>query len=165
MKNFKTYFLFKISLDFIAFSGILFQVIFLIQMWSSIPDEVPVHFDLFGKPDAWGEKKSLLLMPVITIIIFSIFTVFSHSSRLLEIFLNLPPFTEKTKRLYRKLSILIQLFKVDIVWLFSLLEFQIIQITMGRQKGWDYTVIIFIAIAVVIVILFNIIKFREKVPR
>lgn len=161
----KTHFLFKIILDIIALFGILFQVISLFHMWATIRGKVPVHFDLFGRPDAWGEKKSLLLIPLITIIIFSALTVFSYSSRLMQLFLTLPKLTPETEKLYGKISILIQLLKADIIWLFSCLEFQILRIAMGKQEGLGYIPVIFIIIAVVIVVLFNITKFKANLPR
>ncbi len=43
---------------------ILVPGIFLAFYWSSLPPEVPLHFDINGKPDRLGSKKELLVMVI-----------------------------------------------------------------------------------------------------
>lgn len=34
-------------------------------LWPDLPDRIPTHFGIDGKPDAWGKKESIFLLPVI----------------------------------------------------------------------------------------------------
>ncbi|HPT29276.1 MAG TPA: DUF1648 domain-containing protein [Bryobacteraceae bacterium] len=38
--------------------------------WSTLPDELPMHFGINGKPDRYGSRWQLLILPVVGIAIF-----------------------------------------------------------------------------------------------
>ena len=35
-----------------------------LYLYNKLPDTIPTHFDIAGKPDAWGAKSSLFLLPL-----------------------------------------------------------------------------------------------------
>ena len=43
----------------------LFHVYIIMANWHILPENVPIHFDLSGRPDRWGAKKALILLPLI----------------------------------------------------------------------------------------------------
>ncbi len=43
-----------------------------------VPDQIPIHFDLAGHPDAWGSPLSLLLLPIIALFLYAIITAVSR---------------------------------------------------------------------------------------
>lgn len=34
-------------------------------LWPDLPDRIPTHFDINGKPDAWGKKESIFILPLV----------------------------------------------------------------------------------------------------
>lgn len=42
---------------------ILSPLVYLALVWSSLPDEVPLHFGADGQPDRWGSKSTLIYLP------------------------------------------------------------------------------------------------------
>jgi len=43
----------------------LVPFIYLFSQWSIIPDVIPTHWDINNKPNDWGSKYTLLIMPLI----------------------------------------------------------------------------------------------------
>lgn len=48
---------------------------YLILNWSHLPSQIPAHYDASGAIDRWGNKNELWLCPIISLILFVIFTV------------------------------------------------------------------------------------------
>jgi uncharacterized membrane protein len=40
-----------------------------------LPERIPIHFDVMGRPNAWGSPAMILLLPGVTIFIYLLFTV------------------------------------------------------------------------------------------
>jgi uncharacterized membrane protein len=34
-------------------------------LWPDLPESIPTHFDINGKPDAWGKKGSIFILPLV----------------------------------------------------------------------------------------------------
>lgn len=49
----------------------------LLRAWSSLPDEIPVHFGFSGYPDNWGSRYQAWIVPGVALIIYG---AFSHAS-------------------------------------------------------------------------------------
>ena len=43
--------------------------------WSAFPETVPMHFGPSGKPDGWGPRWTLVLLPVIGVVVVSMLTI------------------------------------------------------------------------------------------
>lgn len=56
--------------NIIGCMAILFSLIFIAWNWSSLPAQVPMHFNGIGEIDRWGSKYEMLLLPVINIALF-----------------------------------------------------------------------------------------------
>ena len=49
--------------DIIGYLFYLGTIIFLIIVWSKLPEEVPAHYNAIGEIDRWGSKWELLILP------------------------------------------------------------------------------------------------------
>ncbi|MEG0473729.1 MAG: DUF1648 domain-containing protein, partial [Solibacillus sp.] len=47
----------------VGYTSLVAMVIFLLFKWSSLPAEVPAHFNAVGEVDRWGSKYELLILP------------------------------------------------------------------------------------------------------
>lgn len=50
--------------DIIGYSFYFVSLLFLINNWNELPDEVPSHFDALGEVDRWGSKMELIIFPI-----------------------------------------------------------------------------------------------------
>lgn len=56
--------------DMIGIAAILFSILFIALNWTSLPAQVPMHFNGAGEIDRWGSKYEMLIMPLIGIGLF-----------------------------------------------------------------------------------------------
>ena len=84
--------------------------------WPEIPNEVPRHFGLFGKPDAWGPKIFVCTLPAVGTLVYLLITAVS-SNRVEGVNPGLPWVKAAT-----------------LVWMASL-EWGMIQVAVGRAEG------------------------------
>lgn len=50
---------------------------YLIVNWNNIGDTVPIHYNILGQIDSWGEKNFMITLPVIALIVNSM-TISTH---------------------------------------------------------------------------------------
>jgi hypothetical protein len=55
--------------------AMLGPMMFLAFHWSAMPAVVPSHFGPNGRPDAWGPRWNLFVLPACTVVIVSLLTV------------------------------------------------------------------------------------------
>ena len=60
---------FKLTLIIISTAIFLYHVFHLLYLWSEIPNQIAIHFSS-GKPDNWGSKFILFIMPAISVLIW-----------------------------------------------------------------------------------------------
>lgn len=103
------------------------------QTWRTLPDRIPTHFGMTGKPDAWGNKTALLTLPGLGIILYASLTVLSFFPHIY----NYPwPITEaNAERQYRMSRTLVASMKATALWLFVYLLHQQIRVAKGQAQG------------------------------
>ena len=60
----------EIIVELAAIAGVLFAILNLLKSWSCIPDRVPIHFGFDGKPDNWGSKRTLIMLPIVAVVFY-----------------------------------------------------------------------------------------------
>lgn len=157
MKN-KVLSMLGIIFEILALLGIGIQILLIIQSWGVIPDTVPVHFGISGKPDSYGEKKSLFFLPITAIIIFSALTFLGHYPKLISALLSLPEVddAEKSKGLFQTTILFIRLIKLILVWLLTYINWRVIQIATGKAENLGFVFIGFIFSLILIIVVLRI---------
>ena len=61
--------------ELIIWKMLLMPFIYAAVAWNSLPNQIPTHWGISGQPDDWGGKISILLMPVISLSVYLLFTV------------------------------------------------------------------------------------------
>lgn len=59
--------------------GLIFfisSIIFLMIAWSTIPDQVPGHYNAAGEVDRWGSKYELFILPIIGVFLWLMMAIF-----------------------------------------------------------------------------------------
>ena len=62
-------------MNIIGVLALLGSTLFVIIMWSQIPDQIPTHYNFAGEADDYGGKGSLIFMMVLAWFIFVLITV------------------------------------------------------------------------------------------
>lgn len=62
----------------LTFLVIAATLVFVARMYTALPDQIPVHFNLAGEVDRWGGKGSIWFLPVFSLILALLITVIGH---------------------------------------------------------------------------------------
>jgi len=102
-------------LEYVSLGTVLLQWVIIVLQWDSIPDVVPVHFDIQGNVDDWGDKSTLFIMPAISVCLYGGLTLLA---RYPEVF-NYPwPITQMNADLqYHIARKMIAVLKVEVLLL------------------------------------------------
>lgn len=91
--------------------------------YAELPDRLPGHFGLSGRPDAWGDHSLLLFLPGLALFQYALLTVVA---------LGVGAAAEGPTRLARRMVAMI---KAQVVWLIAFLEWRIPQVARGEAEG------------------------------
>lgn len=100
--------------------------------WGSVADRVPAHYGFSGKPDRWGGKSNLLILPSVMLLLWIFLTIASRFKK----FPNLP---EKIDRNHPKIQEIILNFsiilKLVLVSQMGYISIQSVRVALGRTDG------------------------------
>jgi hypothetical protein len=123
----------EVALEIVALGGILCTVLALLQSWGNLPESIPIHFGITGQPDHWGSKSILWLLPTMGTCLYLVLTLSPLLPQLLD-----SPFPIPEDRGEGLLGLVRELFgwmKVQIIWLFFLINWQMIQVGLGQASA------------------------------
>ncbi|MBI1882157.1 MAG: DUF1648 domain-containing protein, partial [Chloroflexi bacterium] len=121
------------ALEAVAMGGILLSIGMLVLFWSSLPALVPTHFGVSGDVDAWGDKRTLLILPGVSLILYLTLTI---ASRFPHKF-NYPwPITaQNAGEQYHLARSLLAWLKAETIILFAIIEWMTIRTALGQANG------------------------------
>jgi uncharacterized membrane protein len=104
----------------IALILLLGTTIYLIVVWSSLPDQIPGHFNAAGEVTRWDSKGTLLVLPIIAWVMFIGMSLIERFPRLWNTGVKV---TEENKfRIFRLLRNMICAIKLIIVAAFMFIS-------------------------------------------
>lgn len=111
-----------IILNVLCLIILISTVLFLIVIWSKIPDKVPMHHDFAGNTDRWGAKLEIIILPIITWIMYIFITI---TEKFPQVWNTGVKVTEENKeQVYSILLHLISTIKFIVVCVFTYLTVQ-----------------------------------------
>lgn len=123
----------ELVLDAAGFLALLLSLFLVIRAWGELPERIPHHFDILGKPDAWGGRWTLLLFPGMSLVLFVFLGAIRHIP---ERFNYLWPITEQNAaRQYRIAISLITVLRVEVVVMFLYLTWCVIESARNKDLG------------------------------
>ena len=125
-------------LNLLSILGIASNFGILMLHWSALPGKVPMHFNAAGTPDRWGGRSTLILLPVIGFTTYLIVTLATHFGNM-----GNSPITITQENAERQKAVALRMtawIKMEVVWLFTFIEWQSIQVAVGNAKGlgWQF---------------------------
>jgi uncharacterized membrane protein len=137
---------FETNLDIISGFLILLQFVIIFIFWSKLPDKIPIHFNLSGEPNGWGGKNSIFILPVLSIVLFSLITILSSYPHTFNYLFEI---TEKNSVIqYTLVKNYLAVIKTLIIVLFMLI---ILMITEASKNGFINTLVYLLYIPLVLI--------------
>lgn len=137
-------------IELVALVSVILLLILPIYYYDILPDKIPRHFNAQGKPDAYGNKSSLWVLPVISVLLYLFMTIinrFAHT-------FNYPQkiTAENAQKQYRMATRMIRIVKAIIGVGFPFISFRTIQIALGKRAhlGQGFTLLFVGSLGVVI---------------
>ncbi len=92
-------------------------VVYLIDMWSRIPDQIPAHFNAAGEANRWGSKSELIVLPIISWVIYGFITLVERYPQIWNTGVTVTE--ENRARVYRILKNMIAVIKMLMLAVFA----------------------------------------------
>lgn len=96
--------------------------IYLVLIWHSVPDQIPVHYNFAGEIDNMGNKKSIFFIIIVNWLLYFFITALEQVPRIWNTGVTVTP--ENRARVYRVLKNMIGSTKLACVVMFSYLMIQ-----------------------------------------
>lgn len=124
--------------------------------YSSLPDSIPTHYNIAGRPDRYGKKTSLLLLPLIGTVLFAIITLLNKYPHIF----NYPgKITETNASLqYASATRLLRVLKLGILVTFTLIAWKTIATATGQANGIGWWPLVTLICFIVLPTVYFIIK-------
>lgn len=107
--------------------------IFMILNHNNLPDKIPTHFGISGRPDGWGGRTGLNALIIVNLGLYVLLTILG---RFPHIFNYLCEITEDNAKFqYTNSRTLIALIKTEITVLFSYMAWVSIWVAEGKMEG------------------------------
>ena len=87
--------------------------LYLILNWSSMPDKIPMHFNIAGEIDRWGRKTEIIFVPVMSWILYGLITLTEQFPK--TWITGVQVTEENAPRVYRVLKSMVKTTKLFIV--------------------------------------------------
>jgi len=107
--------------------------IFIISIYNSLPDIIPIHYNAFGTADNFGKKWMILSLPIVSTVLFIGLTLLNYFP---ESF-NYPTKINEDNALiqYTYATRLIRYLKLVIVFIFGILLYQTTRYPLNKNDG------------------------------
>lgn len=119
--------------ELIGLAAVVFLIAFPIAHFAALPDAIPVHYGIDGKPDAFGNSNMIWLLSVVGIVIYISLVVLS---RYPHIFNYPKPITAENAYVQYKMACrLIRILNAFSTSFFAYLSYAIVHSASGKQNG------------------------------
>ncbi|MFJ5767467.1 DUF1648 domain-containing protein [Lysinibacillus sp. NPDC093210] len=135
-------------LDIIGGGLFIVSIIFIISQWSTLPEEIPAHFNGAGEVDRWGSKIEVFILPGIGIVLWIFLGLIekvpymhNYPSRLNES--NVEAFYLNSRKLCNEM-------KNFCLILFAVISCEIVLVALGKVNGlgWWFLPVVLIGIGI-----------------
>jgi hypothetical protein len=66
---------FRGPLEILALIAAVLPLLIILRTWDTLPDQVPTHFGISGRPDRWGGRWQAWILPILALVLYVVFSV------------------------------------------------------------------------------------------
>lgn len=125
--------IYKIILEIISGAAIVVSIVLLLKYYSILPNIIPVHFNDSGRPDGYGSKNLIFILPGISLIIYFFPEILLKSTNIYKYFM--PITKENAKHQFRYARQLMYILKVEFIISIMYIEWTSIGVALNRSDG------------------------------
>jgi uncharacterized membrane protein len=127
-----------IGLEVASAAGILLIFVITLLAWGNLPEKVPTHFNAAGKPDSYGDKWTIWLLPFINVAMYAGISAISRFPHVFNYLWTITP--ENAPRQYRLARLMMHGLKTVVVYMFLYIQWKGIEIAQGNstELGWYF---------------------------
>lgn len=104
-----------------------------IVSFQHLPEEIPTHYNALGEADAFGDKETILILPIIATFLFFLLSILSRSPETFNYAVEITE--ENAEKQYKNAVWLMRILRVLITLIFFFIAYQTIQIAL--EKAFD----------------------------
>lgn len=151
----------KLLLELISVSAIVASSAITVWFWNSLPDVIPIHFNLVGQPDGWGSKIWLSLMPALGVFAYVMMTAVTRFPSLSA---KRYRTAEQNARHYEMAKSLMPWLKAETGVLYAYVQWGMIKTALGAVSGLNPWVMLALVVVLVATIVVHLVMlfFRSK---
>jgi uncharacterized membrane protein len=134
----------------VSIAALLFSFIYLASKWSELPDTIPTHFNSAGEADGWGSRYVLIILPLLALVLFIGFSVLSRFPHKFNYLVQITE--ENAYYQYSTGRLLLSWVKLEIVLLFSFIEYKVIQGALENSSslGFTFFALLFVVLGTIV---------------
>lgn len=122
------------ALEVMALLALALGIVAVVRAWPALPETVPTHFGLSGEPDGWGGRRTLLMLPAVSLVVYLVLSAvqllparwYSYPVALTD---------DNRARQHRLANGLILGLKAASMGLFAHLTLAVLRTALGRADG------------------------------
>lgn len=150
---------FETLLEALTLLGIIVMLALAVWAYFALPAIIPTHYNFRGVPDAYGGKAGLLVLPIIAICLAIVLTILSRYPHRYNYPWPITP--ENAPRQYALARLLMHALTVELVWMFCVLQWLLIQAAQSYSAGS----ILLMVPAIVLILFVTIILYLRAAAR
>ncbi|MCB0632170.1 MAG: DUF1648 domain-containing protein [Saprospiraceae bacterium] len=148
------------TLDRIALIALVCFLVYFLIYWPGLPERVPVHFDGAGNPNSYGNKTTLLLLPLISLILFFVLTAINKRPDLFNYPVKITE--ENAERQYTLARNMVSGLNAALIIAFFFLAWKTGMLVQGKADGLGpWFLPVFLGITMGPVVIYMIMAFRK----
>ena len=124
-----------LTIEGINILGLLLIFGLILSSYQALPETVPSHYDLNGRPDAFSSKSIIWFLPTMALVLYLGLTVLSRFPHIYNYPYDITIYN--AKRQYKNSAMMIRVLKTLIVFLLLYITYSKIRIGLGELGGLD----------------------------
>jgi uncharacterized membrane protein len=119
-------------LEVIAIASIIIQIAMLTAYWSRMPQRIVTHIGIDGRPDRWGGRGELLVLPIISVVLYVLFTTLSKFPHIFNYIVDINE--ENAKYQYSNARTLMIAIKSEMLIFFTVFQYSSLMDALNRKS-------------------------------
>jgi uncharacterized membrane protein len=142
----------------VSIASLLFTIIYLAMKWADLPNPIPIHFNPSGEADGWGSRFVLIILPLLSLAMFIGLSILAKFPQKFNYLVQIT--TENAKNQYSNGRLLLSWINLEIVLLFSYIEWRVIRISLESSSGLGVFFYVLL-ISILVTIVYHLVRMRK----
>lgn len=144
----------------VSLASIVGVAVYLILVWKTIPDRIPMHYNAAGEINRWGDKSGLIVLPIISVMLYGMITLIERFPQIWNTGVRVTE--ENRTQVYRLLKNLIAWVKMLVLLVFGSLT--VLSSLSLNLPVWFLLVFLALLFGVVAYYIVRLTRLRRRYP-